>query len=49
MTFPVRHISQTVQRDPATVASYAEHARWITESPMGVVEVRFVGDVVQGI
>lgn len=68
MTFPARHISQSIARDPAAVAHFAgdpenlprwagglstgirnEDGRWLTDSPMGSVEVRFVGAVQLGI
>jgi hypothetical protein len=68
MTFPARHISQAIERDPAVVAAFAgdpanlplwaaglsagirvEDGRWIADSPMGVVEVAFVGRIEAGI
>lgn len=68
MTHSVRHISQTIRCDPATVALFAgspenlprwaaglssgirhEHGRWITDAPMGILEVRFTGEIALGI
>lgn len=68
MTFPARHISQSIDADPASVSAFAgdpanlpqwaaglsagirhEHGRWITDSPMGVVEVRYTDAVAHGI
>jgi len=68
MTYPARHISQEVERDPAAVAAFAgdpanlpkwaaglsagirlDGGRWITDSPMGVVEVAFTGPIEHGI
>lgn len=68
MTFDVRHISQTINCDPAIVAAFAgtyanlpqgaqglsagirnEGGRWVTDSPMGVVEVVFTGGVELGV
>lgn len=68
MTYPVRHISQKIRRQPAVVAIFAgspenlpqwaaglssgirhEHGRWITDAPMGIVEVRFTGEISLGI
>jgi len=68
MTYPARHISLAIERDPGEVAAFAgdpanlplwaaglsagirlEGGRWITDSPMGVVEVAFCGPVDLGI
>ncbi len=68
MTWPAQHITQTIQRDPGTVAAFAgnpenlplwaaglstgirfESGRWVTDSPMGPVEVAFAGPVENGI
>lgn len=68
MTYEARHISQSINADPATVSAFAgdpanlpkwaaglsagirhEDGRWITDSPMGVVEVRFTDAVTLGI
>lgn len=68
MSYPARHISQTISCDPLSVAKFAgspknlprwaaglssgirnESGKWITDSPMGTVEVRFTGDVSLGI
>lgn len=68
MTYPARHISQSIRLDPQSVGRFAgapenlpqwaaglsagirnEQGRWITDSPMGTVEVRFTGDTGQGI
>ena len=68
MSFEARHISRTIDRDPAEVAAFAgdpaklplwaaglssgirrESGRWIADSPMGVVEVRFTGETALGI
>lgn len=68
MTFPARHISQSINRPFASVVAFAgepenlprwaagvsagirnEDGRWITDSPMGVVELRFHDGVELGI
>lgn len=68
MTYPARHVSVAIEREPAAVVALAgdpaqlprwaaglsagireEGGRWITDSPMGVVEVAFVGPVELGI
>ncbi|MBF4599301.1 SRPBCC family protein [Frigoribacterium sp. VKM Ac-1396] len=68
MTWPVVHISRSLDHDVAAVSSVAgnpanlpawaaglssgirqEDGRWITDSPMGVVEVAFTGPVELGI
>jgi hypothetical protein len=68
MTWPVVHISRSLDHDVAAVSSVAgnpenlpawaaglsagireEDGRWITDSPMGVVEVTFTGPVELGI
>jgi hypothetical protein len=68
MAWNATHISQTINRDVATVTAFAanpanlpvwaaglsagirhEDGRWITDSPMGVVEVAFIGPVEHGI
>ncbi|MDX2377339.1 SRPBCC family protein [Microbacterium sp. LRZ72] len=68
MTWPVRHLSQSVAASPEDVAAFAgdparlplwaagvsagirhDNGRWLTRSPMGEVEVRFIGPVDRGI
>jgi len=68
VTYPARHVSVAIEREPAAVVALAgdpaqlprwaaglsagireEGGRWITDSPMGVVEVAFVGPVELGI
>lgn len=68
MTWPVVHISRSLDHDVAAVSSVAgnpanlpawaaglssgirqEDGRWITDSPMGVVEVAFTGPVELGV
>lgn len=68
MTWPARHLSQTIQADAAAVAAFAgdprnlprwaaglssgirrDGERWVTDSPMGLVEVAFVGPVEAGV
>lgn len=68
MTWPVLHISQTVDVDLETVVALAgepqnlplwaaglsggirnEAGQWVSDSPMGAVEVRFVGPTNWGI
>ncbi len=68
MTWPVLHISQTIEADLAAVLAIAgkpeklplwaaglsagirrESGRWLSDSPMGTVEVRFIGPVAVGI
>jgi arylamine N-acetyltransferase len=68
MTWPVVHISRSLDHDVAAVSSVAgnpanlpawtaglsvgirlEDGRWITDSPMGVVDVAFTGPVELGI
>ncbi len=68
MTWPAHHITQTIQRDPGSVAAFAgspqnlplwaaglstgirfETGRWVTDSPMGLVEVAFCGPIEDGV
>ena len=68
MTFPARHISQSIDVEPVVVAAFAgdpanlpqwaaglssgirfDEGRWVTDSPMGVVEVRFTDATALGI
>jgi len=68
MTYEARHISQSIDAEPAVVASFAgdpanlpqwaaglsagirnEDGRWVTDSPMGAVEVRFTDAVALGV
>jgi hypothetical protein len=68
VTWPVLHISQTIDRSVEDVSAFAgdplnlprwaaglsagirqEAGRWVTDSPMGVVEVTFVGPIEAGV
>jgi hypothetical protein len=68
VNYPALQISQTINRDPLSVAVFAgapenlplwaaglstgirhDAGRWLTDSPMGEVEVRFTGGVEHGI
>jgi len=68
MTWPVQHITQSIDAPMAAVSAVAgdprrlpewaaglssgirdQHGRWFTDSPMGAVEVAFVGPVEHGI
>lgn len=69
MTWQARHLSRSIEADPAAVIAVAgdyaqlprwaaglsagirhqDDGRWVTDSPMGLVEVRFVGPRENGV